>query len=135
MRPSLPVVHSPASQPTAVLYDWPGQPRRKLEIPLNSDEWFTWLAQECSFKFIYYKQGGHSVNVTVRPEKRGQRTTAEHEHRHCDFAVDGRLRLHRHNYEQHKRGDPFAGLAIDLGTTRVVLRILDLSYWVEGFFF
>ena len=45
-----------------------------VEIQLDSDAWFTWLAQECSFKFIYHKQGGYSVNVTVRPEKRGQRT-------------------------------------------------------------
>jgi hypothetical protein len=70
MRQSLPVVHSITTRPTAVLY----VPCQRLEIQLDSDEWFAWLAQENSFKFIYHKQGGHSVNVTVRPEKRGQRT-------------------------------------------------------------
>ena len=70
MRPSLPIVHSTTARSTAVLY----VSRQRLDIPLDSDEWFTWLAQENSFKFIYHKQGGHSVNATVRPEKRGQRT-------------------------------------------------------------
>lgn len=73
MRKSLPVVHSSPTR-LAALYDGCGPSQQRLEIQLDSDEWFIWLAQPRSFKFIYYKQSGQPVNVTVRPEKRGRRT-------------------------------------------------------------
>ena len=75
MASSLPQVNSRGSRPTATLYIWQRQQRlQRLEIQLDSEAWFSWLDQECSFRFTYYRPQGHSVNVTVRPEKRGTRT-------------------------------------------------------------
>jgi len=43
-------------------------------IVVDSPAWFAWLAQEQSFRLVYRADLGREVNLTIRPEKRGQRT-------------------------------------------------------------
>ena len=75
MRRLLPVVYSKKSGPMAILHDWGGdQGRERLEIRLESEAWFAWLEAESSFRFTFWQASGQSINFTVRPEKRGQRT-------------------------------------------------------------
>jgi hypothetical protein len=74
MRPILPVVYSRSSGQLAILHGWDDQGREPIEIKLDSADWFAWLAVEQSFRFSYWQAGGASVNFTVRPEKRGERT-------------------------------------------------------------
>lgn len=75
MRRLLPVVYSKKSGPMAILHDWDGdQGREHLEIRLESETWFAWLEAESSFRFTFWRASGESINFTVRPEKRGQRT-------------------------------------------------------------
>jgi hypothetical protein len=75
MRRTLPVVYSRLSLQTARLHGWGGERgRERVEMALDSEAWFAWLAEEQSFRFTYWKASGWSVNFTVRPEKRGQRT-------------------------------------------------------------
>ena len=74
MRRSLPVVYSRSSGQLAILHGWEEGGRELIEINLDSDAWFAWLAAEQSFRFSYWQASGASVNFTVRPEKRGQRT-------------------------------------------------------------
>ena len=76
MRRTLPVVYGNPARQNATLYGWEGdQGQERFEIVLDSEEWFAWLAAEHSFRFTYYwKEAGQFINVTVRPEKRGQRT-------------------------------------------------------------
>ncbi len=75
MRRSLPVVHSKAARQSAILRGWGGeQGRERFEIVLDSEAWFIWLAREQSFRFTYWQEAGQFVNITVRPEKRGQRS-------------------------------------------------------------
>jgi hypothetical protein len=75
MRRTLPVVHSKAARQNAILHSWGGdQGQERLEIILDSEEWFIWLAREQSFRFTYWQEAGQFVNITVRPEKRGQRS-------------------------------------------------------------
>lgn len=72
MRRTLPVVYSKTARQTATLHSY--QDQERVEIVLDSEEWFVWLAAEHSFRFTYWKEAGQFINVTVRPEKRGQRT-------------------------------------------------------------
>ena len=72
MRRTLPVVYSKTARQTATLHSY--QDRERVEIVLDSEAWFAWLAMEHSFRFTYWKEAGQFINVTVRPEKRGQRT-------------------------------------------------------------
>jgi hypothetical protein len=75
MRKTLPVVYSNPPLQTATLYGWGSdRDRARVEVALDSEAWFTWLAREQSFRFTYGKAPGRAVNFTVRPEKRGQRT-------------------------------------------------------------
>jgi hypothetical protein len=74
MRRILPVVYSKSSGQLAILRSWGDRGREPLEIKLDSDDWFAWLATEPSFRFSYWQASGASVNFTVRPEKRGERT-------------------------------------------------------------
>jgi hypothetical protein len=75
MRRILPVVHSKAARQNAILHGLGGdQGRERLEIILDSEEWFIWLATEQSFRFTYWQEAGQFVNITVRPEKRDQRS-------------------------------------------------------------
>ncbi len=72
MRRTLPVVYSKSALQTVTLHSY--QDREGVEIALDSEEWFAWLAREQSFRFTYWKKSGQFINVTIRPEKRGQRT-------------------------------------------------------------
>jgi hypothetical protein len=75
MRRTLPFIYSKPSLQTATLCGWGGErARERVEIALDSETWFAWLTEEQSFRFTYWKASGGSVNFTVRPEKRGQRT-------------------------------------------------------------
>jgi hypothetical protein len=75
MRRILPKVHSKAAGQRAILSGWGGaQGRERIKIVLDSEEWFVWLGTEQSFRFTYWREAGQFVNITVRPEKRGQRT-------------------------------------------------------------
>jgi hypothetical protein len=75
MRSPLPVVHAKPGQPQATLYTWSDPPQaHRLEIKLDSDPWFAWLAHHRSFRFTYYLASGQQLHLTIRPEKRGQRT-------------------------------------------------------------
>ena len=75
MRKTLPFVYSKLSRQAATLHSWDGdRGRERVEIALDSEAWFAWLAGEQSFRFTYWKASGRSVNFTVRPEKRGLRT-------------------------------------------------------------
>lgn len=75
MTSSLPVVHSKSTYPKAILYVWSQQqPQKRFEIQLDTGDWFAFLAQERSFRLTYYLPQGGSLNLTIRPEKRGQRT-------------------------------------------------------------
>jgi hypothetical protein len=73
-RKTLPSVNSKYSRPTAIFHYWEAQRRTLVEVQLDSEQWFSWLTTEQSFRFIYWKEAGNFVNFTVRPEKRGQRT-------------------------------------------------------------
>lgn len=74
MRRILPVVYSKRAGQRAVLHGWAAdRGRGQIEINLDSAEWFTWLEVGQSFRFSYWYASGETVNVTVRPEKRGQR--------------------------------------------------------------
>jgi hypothetical protein len=73
-RTALPFVHSKPSQPVATLHYWETQHQDLVGLQLDSEPWFTWLADEQSFRCIYWQEAGNFVNFTVRPEKRGQRT-------------------------------------------------------------
>jgi hypothetical protein len=75
MARTLPVVYSKKLWQTATLQGWVGDRSRELiEIKLESEAWFAWLEAKQSFRFSYWQASGESVNVTVRPEKRGKRT-------------------------------------------------------------
>ena len=75
MRRTLPVVYSKKLWQTATLQGWVGdRSRERMEIKLESEAWFAWLEAEQSFRFSYWQASGESVNVTIRPEKRGERT-------------------------------------------------------------
>jgi hypothetical protein len=74
MRRSVPVVYSKRAGQLAVLHGWAAdRGRGQIEINLDSDEWFAWLEVGQSFRFSYWYASGETVNVTVRPEKRGER--------------------------------------------------------------
>lgn len=73
-RQSLPSVNSKYSRTTATLYYWDVERKSPVELELDSEPWFTWLAGEQSFRFTYWHEAGNFVNFTVRPEKRRQRT-------------------------------------------------------------
>jgi hypothetical protein len=75
MRRALPVVYSKLSLQTATFHGRGGERgQERVDIALDSEAWFAWLTEEHSFRFTYWKTSGGSVNFTVRPEKRGQRT-------------------------------------------------------------
>lgn len=75
MRRRLPVVYSKKSGSLAILHAWGGeQGRERLDIKVESDAWFAWLEAELSFRFTFWQGSGETINFTVRPEKRGQRT-------------------------------------------------------------
>ena len=75
MRRTLPVVYSKKLWQTATLQGWGGdRAREQLEIKLESEAWLAWLEAEQSFRFSYWQALGERVNITVRPEKRGERT-------------------------------------------------------------
>lgn len=74
MRRILPVVYSKRASQMAILHGWAtDRGREKLEISLDSEAWFTWLAAGQSFRFSYWYASGETVNITVRSEKRGER--------------------------------------------------------------
>lgn len=73
-RKTLPSVNSKYARPTATFHYWQADRKELVEVQLDSDQWFSWLATAQSFRFIYWKEAGNFVNFTVRPEKRGQRT-------------------------------------------------------------
>jgi hypothetical protein len=75
MRRSLPVVYSTVSRQSATLYAWAGEGGLEpVKIVVDSEAWFDWLASEQSFRCTCGQGAGQTVNFTVRPEKRGQRT-------------------------------------------------------------
>jgi hypothetical protein len=75
MARTLPVVYSKKLWQTATLQGWVGdRSRERIEIKLESEAWFAWLEAEQSFRFSYWQASGERLNVTVRPEKRGERT-------------------------------------------------------------
>lgn len=73
-RQSLPCVNSKYSGATAILHYWDADRKAMIELQLDSEAWFRWLAGEQSFRFTYWHEAGNFVNFTVRPEKRRQRT-------------------------------------------------------------
>ena len=75
MRPLLPVVYSKSAGQIAIFHGWAGEPSPEpLELRLESEAWFAWLETEHSFRFSYRPAAGETINFTVRPEKRGERT-------------------------------------------------------------
>lgn len=74
MPKRLPQAHSYLTRATATLRYWDSQQRQWIELDLDSVVWFTWLAQDRSFRYTYHPRGEQAINFTVRPEKRGQRT-------------------------------------------------------------
>jgi hypothetical protein len=75
MAKVLPRVLSKSSQPKAILYTWSlQQPHQQLTIRLDTPDWFQFLAQERSFRLTYHLPQGGSLNLTIRPEKRGTGT-------------------------------------------------------------
>jgi hypothetical protein len=74
LRQALPFANSKYSKATATLQYWDAERKVMIELQLDSEAWFTWLAGEQSFRFTYWHEAGIFVNFTVRPEKRRQRT-------------------------------------------------------------
>ena len=75
MPRTLPFAYSKLTRETASLHYWDGERNQELiEIELGSEQWFAWLSREQSFRLTYWPKDGQSVNLTVRPEKRGRYT-------------------------------------------------------------
>ena len=74
MKRSLPIVSSYPNQEEAKIFVWEKEERKLVEISLDSPAWSAWLEREQSFRFVYRKTGSQPINITIRPEKRGERT-------------------------------------------------------------
>jgi len=70
----LPIIRCRQNLGQAFLSLWDKTKRQAFEIALDSPDWFEWLKQEQSFRFVYYSSQVSELNLTIRPEKRGQRT-------------------------------------------------------------
>lgn len=70
MARQLPVIYCQLVLAQLSLQLW--EENRKIE--LDSPAWFDWLQQERSFRFVYSSTQVFNLNLTIRPEKRGDRT-------------------------------------------------------------